>query len=124
MPIVKLTLSEELHERLKGMAQEENKSVQDYIRDKIFGLESIFTPEEAVRRIQEKNWDEGYEFSLPDAYGNEWTIERGPAGVFGRKFFNYVKGKPELGISYVNMGKYGRRAVYTITKKECSENGK
>ena len=47
-----------------------------------------------------------------------WTITRGPAGAFGKTFFNYVCSNPELGIRFKDMGKYGRRAVY-VYKKEA-----
>lgn len=114
MAVVKLTLNDEYYQMLKKMAEEENKSMQDYIRDKIFNLSTIFTPEEAVRRIQEGNFADSEGFTLPDVYGEDWTIERGPAGVFGKKFFNYITDHPDLGIRFKDMGKYGRRAVYTF----------
>ncbi len=118
MPIIKLTLSKQYYQQLSDMAQEEHKSMQDYIRDIIFGIDTIFTPEEAVRRIQNGDCDiDPNSFTLPDVYGNEWTIERGPAGVFGKKFYNYIVDNPDLGIKFINMGKYGRRAVYKIVKK-------
>jgi hypothetical protein len=118
MPIVKLTLNDEYYEKLKKMAQAEQKSIQDYIRDTIFQIDTIFTPEEAVKRIREGNFEIDDEFELPDVYGEDWTIERGPAGVFGKKFFNYVNAYPDLGIKFKDMGKYGRRAVYRIGKDE------
>lgn len=118
MTVVKLTLNDEYYQRLKEMADAENKSIQDYIRDKIFNLSTIFTPEEAIRRIQNGNFESPEGFTLPDVYGDDWTIERGPAGVFGKKFYNYVIKKPELGIRFKDMGKYGRRAVYTYSKKD------
>lgn len=57
-------------------------------------------------------------FTLPDIYGEDWTIERGPAGVFGRKFYNFITDNPDLGINYKDMGKNGRRAHYTYNKNE------
>ncbi|WML44680.1 hypothetical protein [Neobacillus sp. PS3-40] len=118
MPIVKLTLNDEYYVKLKKMAQSEQKSIQDYIRDTIFQIDTIFTPEEAVKRIREGNFEIDDEFELPDVYGEDWIIERGPAGVFGKKFFNYVNAYPDLGIKFKGMGKYGRRAVYRIVKKD------
>lgn len=44
MAVVKLTLNDEYYQMLKEMADAENKSIQDYIRDKIFNLSTIFTP--------------------------------------------------------------------------------
>ena len=119
MPIVKLSLSKESYEELQKLAG--NQSVQDYIRSKVFGS-SIFTVDEAVKRIQEGQFDDPNlypdGFELPDVYGDAWTIPRGPAGAFGKTFFNYVCSNPELGIRFKDMGKYGRRAVY-VYKKEA-----
>jgi len=117
MPVIKLTLNDEYYERLLKMARTEQKSIQDYIRETIFQIDTIFTPEEAVQRIRNGKYEVGDEFELPEVYREDWTIERGPAGVFGRKFFNYVNANPNLGIKYKDMGKYGRRAVYKIVKK-------
>lgn len=120
MPVVKLTLNEESYQELQRLAEENNQSMQDYIRSKIFG-NSIFTVDEAIRRVQVGNFDntELYPdgFELPDVYGNDWTIPRGPAGVFGKNFYNYVEANQEIGIKFKDMGKYGRRAVYTYERR-------
>lgn len=113
MPVVKFTLSEEYYQQLEEMAEDNNQSIQDYIRNTLFQINTIFTPEEAVRRIQQGDF-EGREFTLPEVYGDSWTIERGPAGVFGKKFYNYIEDNPDLGIEFVNMGRYGRRATYKL----------
>ena len=55
--VVKLTLNDEYYQMLKEMAEAKNKSIQDYIRDKIFNLSTIFTPEEAIKRIQNRNFE-------------------------------------------------------------------
>lgn len=121
MPVVKLTLDEESYQELKRLAEENNQSIQDYIRSKIFGS-SIFTVDEAVKRIQAGHFDDPKlypdGFELPDVYGDDWTIPRGPAGVFGKNFYNYVISNPHLGIKFKDMGKYGRRAVYTYKKND------
>ena len=117
MPVVKLTLSQDAYEELQRLAG--NQSIQDYIRSKIFGS-TIFTVDEAVKRIQAGDFDDPEKypdgFELPDVYGDEWTIARGPAGVFGKQFYNHVVDNPDLGIRFKNMGKYGRRAVYTVER--------
>ena len=112
MPIVKLTLSEEYYEKLVDMASDEKKSVQDFIRDKIFEEKTIFTPEEAAKRAFAK-FDKETIFTLPDIYGEEWTLERGPAGVFGKAFYNYTQDY-DCGIKFVDMGPGGRRARYSF----------
>lgn len=96
--------------------------VQDYIRYKLFGMETIFTVDKAVKKIQNGDYYDTSKypdgFTLPDIYGEGWTIERGPAGVFGRKFYNFITDNPDLGINYKDMGKNGRRAHYTYNKNE------
>lgn len=119
MPVIKLTLNEEYYQKLSEMAQSEKKSIQDFIRDKLFHEETIFTPEEAVNRAHDGRFADGKPFSLPDVYGDDWNIERGPAGVFGKRFYNYISDN-EVGIVFLDMGKYGRRAMYKI--KEFHEN--
>lgn len=120
MPVVKLTLNDEHYQEIKRLAEEKNQSIQDYIRSKIFG-NSIFTVDEAIKRVQTGNFDdpELYPngFELPDVYGDDWTIPRGPAGVFGKNFYNYVEDNPDLGIKFKDMGKYGRRAVYIYERR-------
>lgn len=88
--VVKLALNDEYYQMLKEMADAENKSIQDYIRDKIFNLSTIFTPEEAIKRIQNRNFESSEGFTLPDVYGDDWTIERGPAVVFRKKFITML----------------------------------
>lgn len=113
MPVVKFTLNEDYYKKLETMAQDKNQSIQDYIRHNLFQINTIFTPEEAVKRIQHGDF-KNKEFTLPDVYGEEWSIVRGPAGVFGKNFFNYIEDNPDLGIEFINMGKYGRRATYQL----------
>lgn len=120
MPVVKLTLSDAYYEKLSAMAKTKNKSIQDFIRDTIFEENTIFTPEEAVKRAHDGRFSDGHNFSLPDVYGDDWTIKRGIAGVFGKKFFNYVVDN-DVDIEFVSMDKYERRAMYRL--KEASRNG-
>ena len=118
MPVIRVSLNDESYEELQKMAKAENLSIQDYIRKVVFQKEdTIFTVEEAVRRIQEGAVDHLDEFTLPDVYGDEWTIERGPAGVFGKNFYNYVEEHTEFGIRFKDMGKYRRRATYTLERR-------
>ena len=119
MPVVKLTLNDKYYQKLSEMAQAEKMSVQDFIREKLFHEDTIFTPEEAVKRAHDGRFFDGKEFSLPDIYADSWSIERGPAGVFGKKFYNYVMDN-DTGIEFVDMDKYGRRAMYRL--KEASSN--
>lgn len=116
MPIIKFSVSEEAYQELQQRASDHHQSIQDFIRGRLWG-DTIFTVDEAVRRIQSGGFDDAERypsgFELPDVYGDEWTIPRGPAGVFGKAFFNYVTDHPDLGIKFKDMGKYGRRAVYT-----------
>ncbi|WP_189270056.1 DUF1413 domain-containing protein [Pseudobutyrivibrio ruminis] len=70
-----------------------------------------FTPIEAVELIKKLNFKES--FTLPDIYGEEWTMTRANgAGAFGKKFFYHISKHPEEGISRLEGLKINNRAVY------------
>lgn len=115
MATFRFDLNEEYSKRLEEMAKDAHMSVQDLIRYKLFGERTIFTVEEAVKRVRNGNW-EGKEFTLPDVYGEAWTLEKGPSGVLGRKFYNHITAHPELGIRHVPGRQIDRRTVYTYHK--------
>jgi hypothetical protein len=118
MATYRFDLNKEYSEKLENLAAEKHMNVQDFIRFKIFNEATVFTVNEAVKRIQNGEF-ENTEFTLPDVYGeDEWTIERGPAGVFGKNFYNHITNHPELGIRFVPNRTIKRRAVYTYKKKE------
>lgn len=121
MGIIRFDLSDEYREKLEQAAEQMQMSVQDYIRYKLFGIKTIFTVDEAVRRIQNgdfydlEKYPKG--FTLPDVYGPEWIVERGFAGVFGRRFNEYIEANPELGIVWIDKEcKQRRRAHYIYNK--------
>jgi hypothetical protein len=117
MPILKLSLTEEEEKILAKLAKDENLSLQDYIRYKVFGIKSPskFTPEEAERRALEKFAEDDEPFTLPDIYEEEWE-ELNPrmTGVFGKRFFNHLKTSDS--VEYAGMTPDGRRATYRIRK--------
>lgn len=117
MPILKLSLTDEEMKRLEDLASAENLSLQDYIRYRILGnrTPSKFTPEEAERRAVEKFTEADDPFSLPDIYQEEWS-ELNPrmTGVFGKRFFNYLKESESTVVEFAGMTKDGRRATYRI----------
>lgn len=118
MATYRFDLNKEYSEKLENLAAEKHMNVQDFIRFKIFNETTIFTVDEAVKRIQNGGF-ENTEFTLPDVYGeDEWTIERGPAGVFGKNFYNHITNHPDLGIRFSPDRTIKRRAVYTYKKKE------
>lgn len=117
MATFRFDLNEEYSKRLEKLAEDAHMNIQDYIRYKIFNKTTIFTVNEAVNRIQNGNF-ENIEFTLPDVYGDEWTIERGPAGVFGKNFYNHITDHPELSIRFVPNRTIKRRAVYTYKKED------
>lgn len=121
MPIIKLSLSDDEYTqvlRMLGADEMTSKmSVQDFIRYKILGKSNpdIFTPEEAVRRALEKYGSEDEPFTLPDIYGDEWQLlNPRMTGVFGKRFFNYLKADSSSQIEYVGMVDRDRRASYKI----------
>ena len=115
MPVVKFSISDEWMARLEQEAVQANMIVQDYVRYKLFGEteaapQTIFTPEEAVRRALKK-FKPGELFTVPQIYGEEWTLTRETgAGVFGRKFYDYTEGRTD--IEWVQ--RKGRHAQYKI----------
>lgn len=113
MAVIKLSLSDEYYDKLQEMAQSEKMSIQDYIRDRLFSEKSIFTPVEAVKRALDK-YNSGDCFTVPELYGGDWTIERGIAGVFGKRFFNYIEDGGSDKIEFVGMTNYGRHAQYRM----------
>lgn len=117
MPTVRFALNDEYYTRLENDAKDAHMNIQDYIRFKLFNERTIFTVDEAVRRIKEGNW-ENIEFTLPDVYGDDWTISREDgAGALGKNFFDHITKHPELGIKFIPDRQIERRAVY-IYKKE------
>jgi len=115
MPIIKISLTDEEYQELENLATGEKMSIQDFIRYKMLSQKnpSIFIPEEAVRRALEKFSKEDEPFALPDIYAELWCdLNPRMTGVFGKRFFNYVKNISE--IEYVGMTPDGRRATYKI----------
>lgn len=115
MPVIKLSLSEEQDLELLEKAQNAKMTKQDFIRKKIFedNPNSIFNPEEAERRACE-SFQKGEQFSLPRLYGGDWVemeARNGMAGVFGKRFFEYVK-KYSDKIKFIKM--VNNRALYEI----------
>ena len=117
MSTFRFDLNEEYSKRLEKMAEEAKMNIQDFIRYKLFGEKTIFTVEEAIRRIQTGDFD-GKEFTLPDVFGEEWTLEKGPSGTLGRNFYRYITAHPELGIRHFPGRQINRRTVYIYHKTE------
>ena len=113
MPVVKISLNDEYYDKLNSMAKEQGISIQDYIRNQIFGDTVAFTPAEAVDKALKK-YKSGDLFTLPELYGEKWTIKRGSAGVFGKQFYNFVLDNYMDKIEFVGMTNYGRHAQYKI----------
>lgn len=118
MPTVRFALNDEYYHRLENNAQNANMNIQDYIRFRLFNEITIFTVEEAVRRIRDGNFEDT-EFTLPDVYGDNWTMSREDgAGALEKHFYNYITEHPELGIHFIPDRTIKRRAVYTYNRRE------
>lgn len=116
MPTVRFDLTSEYLQRLETLAAHEKMSVQEFIRFTLFGERPSPSVDDAIARICEgrfdaSNYPDG--FTLMDVYGDDWNSDRGPSGVIGRRFFQFVTSHPELGIKYMGMGQNGRKAHYT-----------
>lgn len=118
MPKITFALNDEYYEKLKKMAAADGVSIQDFVRNKLFNLNTIFTPAEAVSRVMGKykngEYTKGTRFTLPELYGEDWVIERGVAGAFGKHFFNYIQDACPETIRFVGMTNYGRHAQYEV----------
>ena len=112
MPTIKFSLNDDYFHKLEETAENKGMTIQDYIRYKLFDLNTIFTVEEAVRRVKNGDYKDKF-FTLPDVYGDQWTLERGIAGVFGKRFYNYITEHTELGIRAKGYDKKVRREIYT-----------
>ena len=116
MPTVRFALNDEYYTKLENAAQDAHMNIQDYIRSKLFDDTTIFTVDEAVRRIKEGNFEDT-EFTLPDVYGDDWTMSREDgAGALGKYFYNFITELPELGIRFIPDHTIKRRAVYTYKR--------
>lgn len=118
MPKITFALNDEYFKLLKKMAEDDRVSIQDCVRNRLFNMNTIFTPAEAVNRVLKKcengEYLPGSKFTLPELYGDEWTIERGVAGVFGKQFFNYIQEECQDKIKFIGMTNYGRHAQYEV----------
>ena len=117
MPTVRFSLNEEHYAQLQNAAQNANMSIQDYIRFKIFDTKTIFSVDEAVKRIQAGNFEDR-QFTLPDVYGDDWTMTKTDgAGSLGKAFNKYILEHPELGIRHIPDQLIDRRHVYIYKKQ-------
>lgn len=121
MATYRFDLNEEYSKRLETEAASKRMNIQEYIRWKLFGEESIFTIDELIKRVQTPAF-QNKEFTVADAYSDEeWAkIDRGNAGVLGKNFYLYITAHPELGISFVEGKTIKRRAVYTYRKGDIT----
>lgn len=108
---IKFTVSDENYQLLCSRADAERLSLQDYIRKQLLSENTIFTPLEAVNRALKKYSPEDT-FSLPDIYGDEWTVPNGVAGQFGRKFFELVEAEYGSEIEFTKTYNEKKQAVY------------
>ena len=119
MPSIKLTLTETEFSELQELCQNQNISMQDYIRHMLFKTTSIFTPEEAYKRAM--TLPAGTEFSLPQLYtSEEWSLTNSEAGVFGRKWYKYTVNSPF--VDFVGYGKDHRAHYVRINAAAMPEN--
>ena len=117
MPIIKISLTEDEHKELEKIAKDEKMSIQDLIRYRLLSKKKplIFNPEEATKRALLKYSIDDGPFTLPDIYGEDWSkLEPRMTGIFGKRFFNYIKNIEE--IEYSGMSSDSRRATYKIIK--------
>lgn len=123
MATYRFDLNQKYGARLEAEAAAKHMNVQDYIRYKLFGEETIFSVDEVIKRLQNGDF-ENKEFTVPDVFTDEeWSqIDRGNAGVLGRNFYNHIKEHTELGIRFIPNRTIKRRAVYSYNKEDKSND--
>lgn len=122
MPTFRFDLNDEYALQLERLAEDARMNVQDFIRARIFNETTIFTVGEAILRIENGGF-ENREFTLPDVYGDDWSMRREDgAGSLGKSFFKYITDHPELGIRFVPGRRIRRRAVYTYNRRDGGQN--
>lgn len=110
---VKFTISEEHYEELCKRAENEKLSVQDYIRRELFSDYSTFTPQDAVN-IALSKYSKGDNFTVPEIFGDKWTLPNGVAGQFGKKFYKLVEEDYSSKIKFTGNFNKKRHAVYEV----------
>lgn len=109
---IKFTLSDENYKELVERAG--NQSIQDYIRSVLFPNQiTPITPEIAVSKALSK-YDKGDTFSVPEIFGDEWTLTNGYAGVFGRRFCKLVETEYYDKIRFTETFNRKGHAIYEI----------
>ncbi len=113
MAVIKISIPDDVLDKIRVLAEKEYMSVQDYFRYKTCGIiPDKFDVEEAYEKALAK-YKTGDVFTLPDIYGDEWSkLAPRMTGIFGKRFFNYVETKDE--IEFVGMSDDRRRATYRI----------
>ncbi|MEG0615230.1 MAG: hypothetical protein RR540_05685 [Oscillospiraceae bacterium] len=110
---VKFTISDENYSELCAKSEEAKLSIQDYIRKELFSDYNIFTPQDAVN-IALKNYTKGDTFTVPQLFGDDWSLPNGAAGQFGKKFFALIDTEYTSAIRFTkNYNKKGL-AIYEI----------
>ena len=115
MPTIKFSLNDEYYRKLETAAENKGMTIQDYIRYKLFDLNTIFTVEEAVRRVQVGDFKDK-PFSLPDLYGDAWTLEGGWLAFSERISIITFLNTPSLASELRVMTKT-RREIYTYERR-------
>ena len=110
---VKFTLSHGNYIDLCTRAENEELSLQDYIRRELFPGEITITPQDAVRRALAR-YTSGGTFTVPELFGDEWNLPNGMAGQFGRKFNNLVVKSYSTQIRFSGKFDAKHHAIYEI----------
>ena len=109
---IKFTLSDENYKELVERAG--NQSIQDYIRSVLFPDQTNpITPEIAISKALSK-YNKGDTFSVPEIFGDEWTLTNGSAGVFGRRFCKLVESEYSDKIRFTETFNRKGHAIYEI----------
>lgn len=113
MPItVKFTVTDENYIKLCKDANDQELSIQDYIRRKLFDEYNLFSPIGAINKAL-LNYSKGDTFTVPELLGEDWKLPNGTAGKFGAIFSQLIKSEYITKIRFTGIFKKNL-AIYEI----------
>lgn len=119
MPILSLRLSDAEYKEIKTLATENNATLNDYVKSKLFthniSQENILKLDIVIERIKEQ-YNTGDKFSLPDLFDEEEWAKFTNTVSIGRTFRKLSKQKDSIVSNIVIFieKKSGHSAIYQL----------
>lgn len=133
MPIIRIFLSDDEHEKLQAEATAQGVTLAGLARMRVLQEEQTltFSPGEICRRaleaVQAGTIEKGETWCIPDLFTDEeWKmLPKGSNGICGRIFFQYIQANGQaMDIHYFGYDKKRRLASYTVGEAQTrAEDG-